>query len=79
VEGTVEIKLVEVKTFKKILTCAKNVCPGNYEFTGGTNIIPSSKVGEPSTLVFEHKCSVCFDEQNFEQKFPELIVEEIST
>jgi hypothetical protein len=69
-------KKIEVKTFKTILTCAKEDCPGNYEFEGEVNIM-HPKEGALGIPVFFHKCTVCGDEQHLEKKFPILSCEEI--
>lgn len=73
-----EIRKIEVKVFKKILTCAKTDCEGNYEFTGKLAIVPSKDPLTPGTPAFSHQCTVCGEEQIFEQKFPQIEYEEVS-
>jgi hypothetical protein len=71
------IKVVDVKVRKQILTCSDTTCSGNYEFTGEINVLASEDPTAPGVHTFTHKCSVCQDSQNFDQKFPSLIYEEM--
>jgi hypothetical protein len=68
-----QIKTVDIRLSKKILTCANTSCSGNYEFTGEIEVVANPDVTAPGVHVFAHKCSVCADEQIFEQKFPSMI------
>jgi hypothetical protein len=72
-----QIQLVDVIVKKRMLTCVKVDCPGNYEFDGAVHVLSSNDPTAAGSPTFCHKCSVCKDEQHFDTKFPTLIYEEI--